>query len=409
MSADAKRKHFEAAKKMKDVMGDYFAGLASGPDEGKKTAWCTSVGPAELLRAIGFNVYFPENHAAMLGATRMATDLIPSANARGFSPDVCSYLTSDIGSYLKGESPLHKMKLPGPPKADVLVFNTNQCRDVKDWFQFFAREWNVPCVGVHTPRAIGELTEPIVDDVARQIEALVPPLEKVAGTKLDMDRLKEVIDLSMQCTVLWKAALNTAANVPSPVTFFDGTILMGPAVVLRGTRAAVDCYEALLAELKERVGSGVVAVEGEKHRIYWEGMPVWGKLSSLAKQFLALETCVVASTYCNSWIYEDLDPTDPFRSMARAYSSLFICRSEDIKEKYLEEMATRFKVDGILYHDSKTCPNNSNCRYGMPGRLQERLGKPFVTIDGDLNDLRLYSEEQARTKIEAFVEQLSEA
>jgi benzoyl-CoA reductase/2-hydroxyglutaryl-CoA dehydratase subunit BcrC/BadD/HgdB len=404
----AERRDIEATKKMKGVMGKYFAELASGPEEGRKTAWCTSVGPAELLHALGFNVYFPENHAAMLGATRMATDLIPVANARGYSPEVCSYLTSDIGSHIKGESPLHKMKLPGPPKADVLVFNTNQCRDVKDWFQFFAREWDVPCVGVHTPRAIGEVSDFIVDDVAKQTEDLVEPLEQVAGTRLDMDKLKEVIDLSRQCTVLWKAVLDTAANAPSPITFFDGTIQMGPAVVLRGTQAAVDYYKVLLAELEQRVSGGVGAVEGEKLRIYWEGMPVWGKLRDLSTQFLELATCVVASTYCNSWIYEDLDPGDPFRSMARAYSSIFICRSEDRKEKYLEEMVSKFKADGILYHDSKTCPNNSNCRYGMPQRLQEKLGKPFLVIDGDLNDLRLYSEEQARTKIEAFVEQLSE-
>ena len=194
----AERKDFEATKKLRDVMGKYFADLGRGAAEGKKTAWCTSVGPAELLWAMGFNVYFPENHGAMLGASRMATDLIPLANARGFSPDICSYLTSDVGSYLKGESPLQKMKLSGPPKPDVLVFNTNQCRDVKDWFQFYAREWNVPCLGVHTPRSIGDVDEPLVDYVAGQIEALVEPLEQVAGQKLDIDRLREVIDISRQ-------------------------------------------------------------------------------------------------------------------------------------------------------------------------------------------------------------------
>ena len=124
MPATSERKDFEATKKLRGVMGQYFTDLSRGAAEGKKTAWCTSVGPAELLRALGFNVYFPENHGAMLGAARMAADLIPLANARGFSPDICSYLTSDVGSYLKGESPLQKMKLPGPPKADVLVFNT---------------------------------------------------------------------------------------------------------------------------------------------------------------------------------------------------------------------------------------------------------------------------------------------
>ena len=408
MSSGPKRKKFESGKQMKAVMDNYFRELAEGPKEGKKTAWCTSVGPAELLQALGFNVFYPENHGAMLGATRMATDLIPLANARGFSPDICSYLTSDVGSYIKGETPLQKMDMEGVPKADVLVFNTNQCRDVKDWFQWYAREWNVPCVGIHTARSIGNVDQSIIDDVARQTEALVAPLEEAAGRKLDVDRLREVIDLSKQCTLLWKAVLETAANVPSPVTFFDGTTLMGPAVVLRGRQDAVDYYKVLLAELEDRVANGVAAVEGERFRIYWDGMPIWGKLRPLSEQFLALETCVVASTYCNSWIFEALDPADPFTSMAVAYSSIFICRSEEQKELYIEEMAEKYKIDGILYHDAKTCPNNSNSRYGMPQRLEAKLDKPFLVVNGDLNDLRLYSEEQTRTNIEAFVEQLAE-
>ncbi|MDP6525849.1 MAG: 2-hydroxyacyl-CoA dehydratase family protein [Kiritimatiellia bacterium] len=408
MTTATERKGLQATKQMRGVMGKYFAELAAGPEQGKKTAWCTSVGPAELLRSMGFNVYFPENHGAMLGATRMATDLIPEANARGFSPDICSYLTSDIGSYLKGETPLQKMGMEGPPKADVLIFNTNQCRDVKDWFQFYAREWDVPCLGVHTPRSIGDVDGPIVDDLALQTEALVEPLEELGGCKFDIDKLREVIILSRECTDLWKAILDTAASVPAPITFFDDTIQMGPAVVLRGTQDAVDYYKILLAELEQRAADGIGAIEDEKFRIYWEGMPVWGKLRDLSTQFMELKTAVVASTYCNSWIYEDLDPAEPFKGMARAYCRLFICRSEDRKEKYMEEMAAKYKVDGILYHDAKTCPNNSNNRYQMPQRLEAKLGLPHLVINGDLNDMRLYSEEQTRTNIEAFVEQLAE-
>jgi benzoyl-CoA reductase/2-hydroxyglutaryl-CoA dehydratase subunit BcrC/BadD/HgdB len=408
MSSAPERKDFAANKQMRAVMGKYFQELGQGREQGKKTAWCTSVGPAELLRALGFNVYFPENHAAMLGAARMATDLIPLANARGFSPDICSYLTSDIGSYLKGETPLQKMGLKGVPRPDVLVFNTNQCRDVKDWFQWYGREFGVPCMGIHTPRAISKVDDLLVSYVAKQIEELVPPLEEVGGTRLDVDRLSEVIDLSRQCTVLWKAVLETAASKPSPITFFDGTIQMGPAVVLRGHQDAIDYYNILLAELNERVATGVAAIAGEQFRVYWEGMPIWGKLRDLSTQFLQLKTCVVASTYCNSWIFEALDPDDPFRSMARAYCGIFICRSDDRKEVYIEEMAGKFQVDGILYHDAKTCANNSNSRYEMPQRLQKKLGKPYLVVNGDLNDLRLYSEEQTRTNIEAFVEQLEE-
>ena len=113
-------------------------------------------------------------------------------------------------------------------------------------------------------------------------------------------------------------------------------------------------------------------------------MPIWGKLSVLGQQFLELRACVVASTYCNSWIFEASIPADPFRSMAQAYSSIFICRSDDRKEDYIDRMVRQYKIDGILYHDAKTCPNNSNSRYGLPQRIQKRVDKPYLVINGDL-------------------------
>ena len=69
-------------------------------------------------------------------------------------------------------------------------------------------------------------------------------------------------------------------------------------------------------------------------------------------------------------------------------------------------MVDLYKIDVILLNDAKTCPNNSNNRYGMPERLEKALGIPTLTINGDLNDLRCYSEEQSKTNIEAFIEQL---
>jgi benzoyl-CoA reductase/2-hydroxyglutaryl-CoA dehydratase subunit BcrC/BadD/HgdB len=83
-------------------------------------------------------------------------------------------------------------------------------------------------------------------------------------------------------------------------------------------------------------------------------------------------------------------------------------RSDAAKEKYIRDMLDFFKIDGIIYHDAKTCPNNSNCRYGMPQRLEQITGVPSLTIQGDLNDLRLLSDEQTKTNVEAFIEQLEE-
>ncbi|MCD4769829.1 MAG: 2-hydroxyacyl-CoA dehydratase family protein [Bacteroidales bacterium] len=404
------RKKIAAAGDVSKFMADYYFELdeASRKDN-PKIAWCTSVGPAEILRAMGFLVYFPETHSAMLGATRMATDFISEANSLGYSPDICSYLTADIGAFLKGVTPLTKVyNIDSVPKPDVLVYNTNQCRDVQDWFSWYAEKFNAPIIGIHTHRSIEAVSENHITSITKQMEKLIEPLEKVTKNKFDMDKLKRVIQLSHDCSDIWKKILDTAAATPAPLTFFDGTTLMGPAVVGRGTQKALEVYEKLLAELEERIKSGEGAVEGERHRICWDGMPVWGRLSAHSTLFAGLNTNVLASTYCNSWIFSALDPEDPFRSMAKAYTELFSVRSDKVKEKYIKEMIEFFKVDGIIYHDAKTCPNNTNCRYGMPQRLSKITGIPSLTIHGDLNDLRLLSDEQTKTNVEAFIEQLEE-
>jgi benzoyl-CoA reductase/2-hydroxyglutaryl-CoA dehydratase subunit BcrC/BadD/HgdB len=396
---------------MRQLMTDYFNELNDASTTGSaKVAWCTSVGPAELLRAFGFRVHFPENHGAMLGSSRMASDLIPAANAIGYSPDVCSYLTSDVGSYLTRKTPLSKAYgFEGVPKPDVLVYNTNQCRDVKDWFSWYARELNVPCIGIDTPRGIDAITKDHLDAIIGQHKALVRPLEEISSEKFDIDRLRETVQSSYRCTLGWKKVLRQAESTPSPITFFDATIHMGPAVVLRGDERAEQYYETLSTELQERIDGQNGAVDGETHRLYWEGMPVWGKLREHAELFAGQRACVVASTYCNSWIFEGMGDDDPFTGVARAYTEMFIVRSEEFKLRYLADMARDYQINGFIFHDAKTCPNNSNNRYGLPQRLNKELGIPYVVFNGDLNDLRLYSEEQARTQFEALIEQLQQA
>ena len=116
-------------------------------------------------------------------------------------------------------------------------------------------------------------------------------------------------------------------------------------------------------------------------------------------------TCVVASTYCNSWIFSDFDPDAPLESMARAYLSIFINRDDAYKERYIARLAEEFGIDGVVYHAARTCPNNTNSHYNLPRRLQA-AGVPGIVMDGDLNDLRCFSDEQSTTLLEAFMETL---
>ncbi|MHA2307398.1 MAG: 2-hydroxyacyl-CoA dehydratase subunit D [Candidatus Hodarchaeales archaeon] len=399
----------KSTQELKNIATAYYKELeTASKDPDQKIAWCSSVGPAELLLAMDFEVYYPENHSAMLGASRTANKFIPLSVAQGYSPEICSYLTSDIGAYLKKETPFTKAYgINEIPKPDVLVYNTNQCRDVQDWFSFYANELDVPIFGINSPVFINELKQSHIRVVADQMKDLSECLEEITDHPLERKKLQERLKLSLECSNMWLEVLNTAANVPSPLTFFDSCIHMLPAVVLRGNQIAIDYYSTLKDELKIRIEKQISAVPHEKFRVFWEGMPIWGKLRALADQLYDLQSCVVASTYCNSWIFSDFNPNEPFLSMAKAYTNLFINRSETGKISYLKQMIHEYKIDGIIFHNARTCPNNSNTQYGMPKRLEKQTGIPNLVIEADLNDLNVYSEEQTKTNIEAFVEQLA--
>ncbi|RMH79164.1 MAG: 2-hydroxyacyl-CoA dehydratase, partial [Calditrichaeota bacterium] len=349
---------------LKTIMREYFQGME---DKKQPIAWCTSVGPAELLRAFGFEVYFPENHGALLGATKTAGNYIPLAVKQGFSGHICSYTTSDIGAFLAGETPLQKhyglMEIPRP---DLIVYNTNQCREVQDWFGFYARHFQCPMVGIHPPRYLDEVTRDEVELVVQQFKRLVSVCQEVTGKAFDLDRFKEVVRLSKEATLLWQEVLKTAKASPPPLSFFDGTIHMGPIVVLRGTEQARRYYRKLLEELQNNVHQGRGILPRERVRLFWDGMPIWGRLRMLSDLFLQNGAAVVASTYCNSWIFDDFDEEKPFESTALAYTKIFINRSESAKLNMLKQWIDEFRIDGVIFHDSKTCFNNSNNRFGLP-------------------------------------------
>jgi benzoyl-CoA reductase/2-hydroxyglutaryl-CoA dehydratase subunit BcrC/BadD/HgdB len=410
VSATIKRVEIEQRQRLKALMRDYFVDLdAAARDAERRVAWCTSVGPCEILVAFGFATYFPENHGALLGARKVSHQYIPRAVGAGYAAESCSYMNSDIGAALAGYSPLQEAYgIAGPPTPDLLVYSTNQCREVQDWWCFFGRRHGAPVFGVRPPTHLGSVTPEHVAFVRGELVRLIERIEDQFGLKLDKRRLEEAVALSSRATTLWRRVLDTCRARPAPMTFWDGLIHMAPAVVMRGSAAAAAFYEALLAEMEKRVADGVAAVPGERFRLYWEGMPVWPRVRDLSEKLFDLKAAVVASTYCNSWAFEPYDGGDPLAWMARTSIEIFINRDERAKQAFLLEMHDRFDIDGFIFHNARTCPNNTNSRFGMAQRLRDDHGIPVLVLDGDLSDVRFFSTAQTMTNLEAFVEQLGE-
>ncbi len=399
--AERRSPKIQAGSRMKEMMSMYYLGAKNAADNGQKVAWITSGGPVELLIAMDVIPVYPENHGAMCGVTRMGVELCEISEQMGYSRDLCSYARCDIGSAVTGKSPIM-----GLPKPDFLLCCNNICGTVTKWYEVLARLFDVPLVYIDTPFIHDELTENSVEYVKGQLLRGIKQMETILGKKFDMDRFGEVALLSGKASGLWGETLGMCRNIPSPMSAFDGFILMAPIVTLRGTPEVIDFYEILKRELEERVEQGVAAVPGEKYRLLWDNLPIWFKMRDLSEKFLEHQACIVASTYLNAWARYDLDSNDPVDAIARAYASAFVNESIQHRARLMREIVEEFSVDGIIFHSNRSCRPYSLGQYDIKEMLTQWTGVPGLLVEADMNDERSYSEGPVFTRIEAFIETL---
>lgn len=402
MSVDLPR--LKSYKRMKEIMTMYYMGAKMGEGSGQKMAWITSGAPVEFLYAADITPLYPENHAAMCGATKMADMLCGAAEDAGFSRDLCSYARTDIGAIITGTSPIG-----GLPKPDLLVCCNNICGTVTKWYQELQRRFDVPLVFIDAPYQYDpEDTSHVVAYMKEQLREYIDVIARVTGKPFDYDRLNEVVALSEKSATLWRDIQDMLAYRPAPMNSFDTFIHLAPIVTLRGTQLCIDYYEELKAEVQERIDTGIAAVPGERFRLGWDNLAIWHCINQLSQKFAERRAALVVSTYPESFCYRGpiQDPNDHLLSFASTYIGGYINHGLDYREKELAHMAEKFSLDGFVMHSNRSCRAYSFGQYELARRLEDKYGIPSLMLEADMNDSRTWSDEQVNTRIEAFIETL---
>jgi len=389
-----------ATARMKELMArHYLEGRYA--DGARKVAWVTSGAPIEVLRALDFVLIYPENHAALCGARRQAVELSTAAEHAGYSRDLCSYARTDIGALLSGRTPVGRL-----PRPDLLLACTNICQTVLYWYRVLAAHFGCPLVVIDTPFLYETAQPHQLEFVKRQIEAMIPVAERVAGRSLSWARLTRVAELGQQAASLWLEVLDRSRHRPAPMTAFDGFINMGPIVDLRGEAVTVDFYRDLLVELDARIARGVGAVRHERHRVLWDNLPIWYQIGALSRLLASHGVNVVASTYTYAWgeLAPMMDATRPLDTAARVYLHAILNRSTGDKLRSMRRMIDEFALDGVILHSDRSCKPYSLGQIAQRDRLANEIGVPAFLLEADHSDSRAFSEEQAANRIEAFIE-----
>ncbi len=391
----------KSVKKMKEIMTAYYIDAKTATQNGKKVGWITSGGPVEPMIVMDAIPVYPENHGAMIGASKMGVDLCEKAEDMGYCRDLCSYARADIAA-----SPVNGGPIGGLPAPDFLVCCNNICGTVLKWYEVQARYYKVPLFIFDTPFCHTEFSSEARKYVRSQIDEYIKFLEVVCGKKFDMDRMKEVGRLSLQGQRLWQDVLDTAMNKPAPMSAFDAFFHLALIVTLRGTQTAVDYYTMLLAEMKDRAAQKIGAVPNERYRLLWDNLPIWFKTKWLSDKFASYDACLVADTYTSAWCgaLDYLDENDFLGSMVEGYTRIYLNIGVDEMLKIIKKMIKKYDVDGFVMHSNRSCKPYSLGQYDIMKTLQKEMGLPSLMIEADMVDERAWSESQIETRIDAFME-----
>jgi benzoyl-CoA reductase/2-hydroxyglutaryl-CoA dehydratase subunit BcrC/BadD/HgdB len=338
----------------------------------------------------------------MLGASKMSVELCEVAEGLGYSRDLCSYARGDIGSALTKKSPIPG----GLPKPDFLLACNNICGTVLKWYEALSRIFHVPLFLLDTPFVHHQMSSESLVYVKRQFEELIEFIEQQTKKKFDREKLKEVVRYSGESAILWKEVLDQCAHRPSPMSCFDAFINMAPIVTLRGTKEVVNFYRDMKAELQERIAKGISAVPNEKYRLLWDNIPIWYKMRELGELFSSQGACLVADTYTSAWVFEGMETPDPMEGLALAYTTAYLNISIDLMIARVLNLIKRFSINGVIIHSNRSCKPYSLGQYDIQRLIYERTGVPSLILEADMTDARVYSDAQAQTRVEAFIETL---
>ncbi|MBD3289504.1 2-hydroxyglutaryl-CoA dehydratase [candidate division KSB1 bacterium] len=388
-------------KDYKKLMKQYYIKAKYARWLGKKVAWLTSGAPVELVYAMGAIPVYPENHGAICGATKMATDLCRTAESAGYSQDLCSYMRNDIGSSLSGKSPIG-----GLPRPDFLVCCNNICGTVVKWFQIQSRYYNVPLFIIDTPYIHQSTAPHAVEYVKSQLEEFISFLEKQIRKKFRLPTFIRVMQHAHEGMSLWRDILYLNRHRPAPMTCFDAFVNLAPIVTMRGTKKMNSFYRKLKAELEQRIEQGFGAISEERFRLLWDNIPIWYEMRGLAEQFTSHGANLVADTYTTAWALGELDNDRPLESLAETYTNVYLNQGVGLMTENFIRLMDEFSVDGFVMHSNRSCKPYSLGQYDMKRMVSKKTGKPGLIIEADMTDSRMYFDAQTRTKIAAFIEML---
>ena len=396
-----KSRVLQTTKKIGELIMAYFSQASDAKAQGKPVAWVTVFTPVELLYAMDVYPVAPEHFGAMCSARGFILDYLQEAEREGYSQNLCSYSRCSLGYVLSGMSGLM-------PPPDILVTFRNSCDVYVKWWQSLHMHLGTPLFVGETPYVLTseDLDNYVLDYVVKQLEQLVEMAEEKFGLRLDMEKLVDIVRLSDKASELWLETLKLRRFRPCPLGGRDSASDIFPLVVMQGTTEAVEFYEELLEEVKQKVNVGEGVLENERFRLLFDGIWLWHAFD-LIKYFEDRGAVFVYEPYSDAWAYR-LDASKPLESIARKILAMGLNVDIDIRTERFSRSIEEFQIDGAVLFSNRSCKSWSAPQIVTADILSKGFNVPYLLFEADMADPRQYAEAQIKSRIDAFLEVLDE-
>jgi benzoyl-CoA reductase/2-hydroxyglutaryl-CoA dehydratase subunit BcrC/BadD/HgdB len=352
----------------------------------------------------------PENSATVSAAQKYSKKFIEMAEQEGFSYDLCSYFKTNVGAVLADADVMEG----GTKKPTFMISSDVICDTHVNWFQVQAERLNVPHYTLDVPHILTNMNQRQYNYfkkyVAEQLYELLAFIQKVTGHEPNEERTLEVTKNSYELSMVWQDIYELRKNIPCPISTRDTFGGLFPLFTMPGLKEPIKLYKKMYNEAKERVDAGIGALEEEKYRLMFEGIPFWYALkyfSTLEKYgaIIVYEPYTYAfSKYMNPKVTKDMIFSHPIEAMAELMLSFWYIYDLQTRIKKFEQTVRDWKIDGVLLHNNYSCRPNSCGLYDLKRHLMNDYDIPCLIIDADMNDPRKFNETQITNQIESFIE-----
>ncbi len=353
-----------------------------------KAVFTSLFAPIEIVYAHHLYPFMLEALSGVAARFELASDFLTEMERRWYTTDFCSVHRIFI-------SVARHHLLPNP---QFLMSTSNACDGNLKSFSEVGKYYSRPHLYINVPynrdrESIHYLTE--------QLKQVSSNIEEITGKKLRAGDLEKSFYYANRAYRAFREINEIRKGPKALMHGEEGIGLLLLWGLFMGSRSGALAAESYRDILKKRQHSSFDRIPARKRLLWLHLKPYYeNNILRILEEELG---AVVVAEEINQQSWPDLDPSNPWESLALKILSQSWIGEAERRVRNIRKAIEEYRIDGVVHYSHWGCRQSNGAVRLIRDAVQD-YGIPFLEIDGDLVDPRNYADGQVRTRLEGFME-----